>query len=399
MRVAHAGDYRIDLSFDESFIEVGEADADGDFTSLGRGRLSGSFWMNVAASEAGRELEFANFELLSEDFTVTKSSGPVTVWTAPVEDAYSFTATRFRAALSPQAGATNFIVLPGRMQLGVRAKVDGSTGGSVLLNEGAMTGTFDADARSFSMDGQGQGPEGKAVRFHLRGRVVNVPPVANPGPDRVVECSSPKATPVVLDGRASSDPDGQPIAHYQWFEGAVGLGNEATQTALATLGQHRYELHVYDADWASDRESFSVSVQDTTPPDLDVSVSPVCLWPPNHEFALFKLGKELSFRLSDACDAGPEVKIISVKSDEPTHAPGSGSTDPDVRFGPTTACIRAERTGTGVGRNYTVELEARDASGNVARKSVRVFVPHDGSGQPGCQKALGLDALSDACGQ
>ncbi|WP_309895153.1 hypothetical protein [Archangium sp.] len=396
-RVAHAGDYRIDLNFDESFIEVGEVDGDGDFTALGRGRLSGSLWTNVAASAAGRELEFANFELFSEDFTVIKKAGPVTVGKAPVEDAYSFTATRFRADMPPEESDTSFIVLPGRMQLGVRAKVDGATGGSLLLNEGALTGAFEPDARTFSMDGHGQGPEGKAVRFHLRGDVVNVPPVANPGPDRVVECTSPKGTPVTLDGRASSDPDGQPIAHHQWFEGAVGLGNEATQTALATLGPHRYDLHVYDANWASDRETLSVNVQDTTPPDLGVSVAPVCLWPPNHRFALFKLGKQLSVGLSDACDAEPEVKIISVKSDEPADAPGSGSTDPDVRFGPTTACVRAERTGTGVGRHYTVELEARDDSGNVSRNSVRVFVPHDASGQPGCQKALGLDELSEAC--
>ena len=153
---------------------------------------------------------------------------------------------------------------------------------------------------------------------------------------------------------------------------------EATQTALATLGLHRYDLHVYDADWASDRETFSVKVQDTTPPELDVSVSPVCLWPPNHEFQLFKLGRELTYGLRDACDAEPQVKIVSVTSDEPADAQGSGSTGPDVRFGATTACVRAERSGTGSGRSYTVELEARDASGNVSRKSVKVVVPHDG---------------------
>ena len=45
------------------------------------------------------------------------------------------------------------------------------------------------------------------------------------------------------------------------------------------------------------------------------------------------------------------------------------------------------------------ELEARDDSGNVAHKSVKVFVPHDESGQTGCQKALVIDAFSTACEQ
>ena len=93
------------------------------------------------------------------------------------------------------------------------------------------------------------------------------------------------------------------------------------------------------------------------------------------------------------------MKIVSVTSDEPADAPGSGSTGRDVRFGPTTACVRAERSGSGSGRSYTVELEARDASGNVSRKSVKVIVPHDGGDHPECQKATGLDALSEACEQ
>ena len=137
--MAHAGDYRIELLLDESFIEVGEVSGEGDFTPLGRGRLAGSLWTNLAVSEAGRSLEFANFELFSEDFTVTLNSGPVPLGTVPVEDAFSFSATRFRADLSPEPGATDFIVLPGRMQLGVRAKVAKSSGGALLLNEGAVT--------------------------------------------------------------------------------------------------------------------------------------------------------------------------------------------------------------------------------------------------------------------
>lgn len=46
----------------------------------------------------------------------------------------------------------------------------------------------------------------------LRDRgAANLPPVADAGPDRMVACVDPTATPVMLDGSASSDPDGDPL--------------------------------------------------------------------------------------------------------------------------------------------------------------------------------------------
>lgn len=58
--------------------------------------------------------------------------------------------------------------------------------------------------------------------------------------------------------------------------------------------------------------------------------------------------------------------------------PGGGDTPPDwVITGPLTVDLRAERSGKGSGRVYTITVECSDASGNTATKTVTVTVPHD----------------------
>jgi MYXO-CTERM domain-containing protein len=72
------------------------------------------------------------------------------------------------------------------------------------------------------------------------------------------------------------------------------------------------------------------------------------------------------------------VRVVSVTSDQPDDALGDGRTTDDALFGPSGACLRAERGAVGgAQRTYTITLEARDASGNVTRQDVHVVVPHD----------------------
>jgi hypothetical protein len=153
---------------------------------------------------------------------------------------------------------------------------------------------------------------------------------------------------------------------------------------------------VYDQSLASDMATERIKVIDTTPPKLSVDGG-VCLWPPNHAFALFTLGNELSFNVSDSCDASPRVWIDSVVSNEPALAQGSGNTTPDVVFGTQAACVRAERAGPGAGRSYTVAIKARDFACNTTTRYVNIVVPHDMSGHPDCQPATGLDVPDARC--
>jgi hypothetical protein len=74
----------------------------------------------------------------------------------------------------------------------------------------------------------------------------------------------------------------------------------------------------------------------------------------------------------DAVNLVVPTRIVSITSNEPVD----GDTGPDWEItGPASVNLRAERSGTGSGRIYTITLEARDRSGNVSTKTVTVIVP------------------------
>jgi len=76
------------------------------------------------------------------------------------------------------------------------------------------------------------------------------------------------------------------------------------------------------------------------------------------------------------------LKIISVTSSEPDNGLGDGDTANDIQItGALTVNLRAERSGTGNGRTYTITVEARDAAGNATIKTVAVVVPKNQSGK------------------
>ena len=79
-----------------------------------------------------------------------------------------------------------------------------------------------------------------------------------------------------------------------------------------------------------------------------------------------------------ATRAVPQItEIISVFSNEPADGLGAGDTAPDVEItGDLSLNLRAERSGKGTGRVYTITVECSDASGNTSTRSVDVTVPH-----------------------
>jgi hypothetical protein len=80
----------------------------------------------------------------------------------------------------------------------------------------------------------------------------------------------------------------------------------------------------------------------------------------------------------DNCTVAPVCKITAVSSNEPENDLGDGDTTPDWRItGDHTVNLRAERSGTGAGRVYTVTGECKDTAGNSAPWSTTVTVPHN----------------------
>ncbi len=84
----------------------------------------------------------------------------------------------------------------------------------------------------------------------------------------------------------------------------------------------------------------------------------------------------MSVSVSEDCDPDPKCGIASVDSNEPAMV-GSGDTTPDwVIRGPLAVELRAERSGGGRGRVYTLTLQCTDASGNTSTTTSLVTVPH-----------------------
>ena len=141
------------------------------------------------------------------------------------------------------------------------------------------------------------------------------------------------------------------------------------------LGENYVNLTVTDENEASATCQAVVTVVDTTPPNIEgLSASPNVLWPPNHKM----VSVNLSISVTDHCDPAPICQIIQVTSNEPEDGLGNGDKAPDWEItGNLTVKLRAERSGTGSGRIYTITVVCTDADGNSSTETVNVTVPHN----------------------
>src|SRR5207245_5645131 len=101
------------------------------------------------------------------------------------------------------------------------------------------------------------------------------------------------------------------------------------------------------------------------------------LGPPEHRM----VDVAADVRVSDACDPGPTFALISITSNEPDDGRGDGSTVGDIQeadYGTpdTHFRLRAERSGEGGGRTYSIRYRAYDASGHATDAVTDVIVPH-----------------------
>jgi hypothetical protein len=124
--------------------------------------------------------------------------------------------------------------------------------------------------------------------------------------------------------------------------------------------------------------SFLVTVNDTEPPMLNLSVHPSILWPPFH----FLWPVRISWQVADNCTASPAVLLVSATSNEPDDAPGwwDGWTHDDIRNDDigtpdTKIWLRSERSWEGTGRIYSLTYASTDGAGNVRTAVGEVRVP------------------------
>ena len=122
---------------------------------------------------------------------------------------------------------------------------------------------------------------------------------------------------------------------------------------------------------------------DAGAPDFQFQVTPTVLWPPNHQMV------EITpfWTVQDGFDPSPVVSLESITMNEgdetSTYDPtqqtkGDGNTAGDIYVDAKGRIfLRAERSGTGTARIYTITYQAADFCGNVTERSATVTVPHD----------------------
>lgn len=204
----------------------------------------------------------------------------------------------------------------------------------------------------------------------------NTAPLAAAGIDQTVECVTHSGSFVNLTSAGSSDSDGQ-IVLYEWFENGELIATGPTPSVTLALGAHSIILRVRDDDGGTNDDLVVVRVQDTRVPTLAMNVTPTRLWPPNHTMHLVAS----NVTASDACDPKPAL-VVTVTSNEPVNGLGDGDTAPDWSVeqdgaGLVDVWVRAERSGLGEGRVYSLSAVATDGSGNGTSSAGTVRVPHN----------------------
>jgi hypothetical protein len=217
-----------------------------------------------------------------------------------------------------------------------------------------------------------------------------------------VENSSPHAAPsgsgvydinteVKLGGQVS-DFDGD-LINYQWSEDGNVLYSGTIQTLVGgtpvmlqdfvisslSLGQHTITLQVSDGTNEPQTKEIIVEIVDTTIPTLAPVADKAILWPPNHHMV------NVVIQANASDNSGlPVTLTVSVTSNEAIEGLGDGDMSPDwtepiidQENGIITLQLRAERSGSGDGRVYTITITATDQSGNSSTVNIEIIVPHD----------------------
>lgn len=125
-----------------------------------------------------------------------------------------------------------------------------------------------------------------------------------------------------------------------------------------------------DPDASDDTDSADVTVSNPPPVIGPVSVDPEMLWPPNHAMRTVAV----SYEVTDNC--GEPACTLSVVSSEPDEGLGDGDTAGDIEVVDAhTVRLRAERSGLGTGRSYTISVTCGDEGGGSSDAEVVVSVP------------------------
>ncbi|MBO6587365.1 MAG: hypothetical protein JJ953_14735 [Gracilimonas sp.] len=239
-----------------------------------------------------------------------------------------------------------------------------SDGSSVVSTDASFTADLADGEYTFTLtvsDGEATDSDDVTVT------VLNTTPSANAGADQTAEATGP-TTPVTLSG-SGTDADGDDLT-YSWSNGDTG----ATTIVNLGVGEHTFTLTVTDEQGAAGSDEVIIEITDTTAPVISYSQQTDKLWPPNHKMVLVATG----ITATDLVDGAVDVEV-TVSSSESSNGKGDGNTDSDYEIqanpnGSYDVYVRAERSGKGGGRTYSILMTTIDAAGNESSESFDVSV-------------------------
>ncbi|MDD9265571.1 discoidin domain-containing protein [Paenibacillus sp. GCM10023248] len=184
-----------------------------------------------------------------------------------------------------------------------------------------------------------------------------------------------RSTDVTVSLNAADNQSGVDSTQYringgQWlsYDGAFDVSAEGTNT-----------IEYQSKDKAGNLEEIKrVLVKiDKTAPEFQINLNKAVLWPANHELVT------VTAETYGAVDGGAGIKSIilqSITSNEPDDGTGDGDTSQDIQHADLDQPdymfdLRAERSGSGEGRVYTITYIATDYAGNVKQAALKVNVP------------------------
>lgn len=161
-----------------------------------------------------------------------------------------------------------------------------------------------------------------------------------------------------------------------------GCTPEVTYTDVSTKGSHPttpdYYNYTIKRTWTVTplfgdpvSQEQVITVTTGTPPQIgDITASKTTLWPANHQMHDIAL----NYTVSGGC--GAVTTKVTVSSNEPVNGTGDGDTAPDWEVvNNKLVRLRAERSGNGKGRYYTITVTATDMAGKTASQTIVVEVP------------------------
>lgn len=130
----------------------------------------------------------------------------------------------------------------------------------------------------------------------------NHPPVANAGPDQLLECTANNSAVASLDGRASIDTDSTPesnddIKGFIWTESQQIIAGTPTTDVTLSVGVHQLDLTVTDDSGVSNTDTTQITVNDSIAPQGSITFPA-----PNTCFGPAQLPVMLQDNVQDTCD-------------------------------------------------------------------------------------------------